>query len=113
MDHLTHMASHSFVRVGRWQDALQVGTECPAATSGARPPQQGSHCPAHAPYPSDAFILAQSNVLALRAGSMGSHACLAGTYPDHDTAMAVFAASSAADLPHADVYARVMRELPR
>ena len=50
---------------------------------------------------------------ALRSAVLNSHACLASTYPDHNTAMLVYAASMAADLTRAVVYARVMRELPR
>ncbi|GFR52642.1 hypothetical protein Agub_g15233 [Astrephomene gubernaculifera] len=76
-DHLTHMASHTFVRVGRWKEA------------------------------------AESNFAALRASVRGSHMCLASLYPDHNTALGVFAASMGADARRAEVYARVLKELPR
>ncbi|PNH11132.1 hypothetical protein TSOC_002057 [Tetrabaena socialis] len=76
-DHLQHMPSHTFIRVGRWADAVEA------------------------------------NLASLRAATLGSHMCLASMYPDHDAAMGVFAASMAADLTRADVYARVLKELPR
>ncbi|GIL87576.1 hypothetical protein Vretimale_14732 [Volvox reticuliferus] len=77
LDHMQHMPSHTFVRVGLWQEAVQ------------------------------------SNLYALRASVNASKNCLSTLYADHNVAMLVFAASMAAQYDTAQVYSRVLRELPR
>ncbi|GLI63776.1 hypothetical protein VaNZ11_006851 [Volvox africanus] len=77
LDHMQHMPSHTFVRVGLWKEAVE------------------------------------SNVLSLRASVHASANCLSTLYADHNVAMLVFAASMGAQYEKAQVYARVLRELPR